>query len=69
LISYSLIRCIETIESPFENKFHIETIPKRNSPAGKKASSKRRRDKIKLDDDDEINDLLRIYGDRVNVLK
>jgi hypothetical protein len=70
LISYSLIRCIETIESPFENKFHIETIPKLYSPAGKKASSKRRRNKIKLDDDDdEINDLLRIYGDRVNVLK
>jgi hypothetical protein len=56
---------IETVDNPFENKFHIESIPKRPS----KSIAKRRRNRIKLDDDPEINDLLRIYGDRVNVLK
>ena len=35
---------IETIDSPFESgKTEIIGIPKRNSPAGKKASAKRRR--------------------------
>ncbi len=38
---------IETIESPFElGKFHMGSISKRNSPAGKKASNKIRRIKI-----------------------
>lgn len=61
---------VETIENPFEGgKFQLESIPKRSSPAGKRAIAKRSRKKIKLDEDPEINDLLRIYGDRVNVLK
>ena len=61
---------IETIESPFESgKFHMASIPKRSSKAGKKASAKRRQNKLKLDEDPEIDALLRIYGDRVNVLK
>jgi len=60
---------IETIDSPFESKFHLESIPKRNSPAGRKASAKKRNKKIKLDEDKEIDSLLRIYGDRVNILK
>jgi len=59
---------IETIESPFEDKFHLETIPKRNSPAGKKASAKRRRNKIKPTNDEEINEEIRRHGDRVNVV-
>jgi hypothetical protein len=50
---------VETIDNPFESgSFQIESIPKRTS----KTISKRRRNKIKLDDDPEINDLLRIYG-------
>jgi hypothetical protein len=44
-------------------------MPKRFTKAGKKASAKKRRNKIKLDPDPEINDLLRIHGDRVRVLK
>jgi hypothetical protein len=61
---------IETIDSPFESgKFILETIPKSSSPKGKKLTAKRKRNKIKLDEDSEIAELLRIYGDRVNVLK
>jgi hypothetical protein len=59
---------VETIESPFEQgKFILETVYKRTSPKGKKALAKKRRNKIKLDEDKEINDLLRIYGDNVTV--
>jgi hypothetical protein len=60
---------IETQESPFDNKFHLESIPPRNSPAVKRASAKKTSKKIKLDDDPEIDSLLKIYGDKVNVLK
>ena len=60
----------ETIDNPLEQgKFVFESIPKRSSPAGKKGSSKRKRNKIKLDDDPEIDMLHRVYGDRVKVLK
>jgi hypothetical protein len=54
---------VETVEDPFD-------IAK-NSFLGidSRASAKKRRSKIKLDDDPEINDLLRINGDRVNVLE
>jgi hypothetical protein len=62
---------IETIESPFEQgKFILESIPKRSSPKGKKAALKKRKNKIKLDSDHEIDALLRAYGDnRVKVIK
>jgi hypothetical protein len=62
---------VETIESPFEQgKFILETIPKRGSAAGKKLSLKKRRNKIKLDSDPEIDALLRAYGnDRVKVIQ
>jgi hypothetical protein len=62
---------VETIESPFEQgKFILETIPKRGSAAGKKLSAKKRRNKIKLDSDPEIDALLRAYGtDRMKVIK
>ncbi len=60
---------IETTDNPFDNKTIIESLPNRTSKKGKKSSPKRRRNKIKLDDDKEIDTLLRIYGDRVNVLK
>ena len=59
---------VETAETPFENKTQIIGIPKRNSPAGKRASAKKRRNKIKLDPDPEIDALVRIYGDRVKVV-
>jgi hypothetical protein len=59
---------METIESPFEQgKFILETVYKRTSPKGKKLLAKKRRNKIKLDDDKEIDALLRAYGDRVKV--
>jgi hypothetical protein len=49
---------VETIESPFESgKFYSQNIPKCSSPAGKKASAKRSRNKIKLDEDKEIDEL------------
>lgn len=37
---------VTTIESPFDDKFQIETIPKRNSRVGKRASAKHRQNKI-----------------------
>jgi hypothetical protein len=59
---------METIESPFEQgKFILETVYKRTSPKGKKLLAKKRRNKIKLDDDKEIDALLRAYGDRMKV--
>jgi hypothetical protein len=59
---------IETIDNPFESgKFQLQTIPKRNTPAGKKAYAKPRSKKFKLDPDPEIAELLRIYGDNVKV--
>jgi hypothetical protein len=60
---------VETIDNPFEQgKLHLETIPKRNSPAGKNASAKKRRNKIKPTNDEEINEEKRRHGDRVNVV-
>jgi Fe-S-cluster-containing hydrogenase component 2 len=59
---------METIDNPFEQgKFILETVYKRNNPKGKKLSAKKRRNKIKLDDDPEIDALLRAYGDNVKV--
>jgi hypothetical protein len=43
-------------------------VPKRYTKAGKKASAKKRRNKIKLHEDKEINELLRIYRDIVKVV-
>lgn len=62
---------VETIESPFEQgKFILESVKKRGSAVGKKQALKKRRNKIKLDSDPEIDALLRAYGDdRVKVLK
>jgi len=62
---------VETIESPYEQgKFILESIPKRGSAAGRKLSAKKRRNKIKLDSEPEIDALLRAYDDdRVKVLK
>ena len=52
---------VETIESPFEQgKFILESIPKRSSAGGRKLSAKKRRNKIKLDPDPEINELRNI---------
>jgi hypothetical protein len=61
---------VETQESAFDNKFILETIPKRSSPRGKRISAKRSKKKIRLDDDPEIDALLRAYGDdRVRVIE
>jgi hypothetical protein len=66
---------IETIESPFDNKTIIESLPNRTTKPRKgkrtdlKPMSKRRRNKIKLDDDPEIDSLLKIYGDNMTVHK
>jgi hypothetical protein len=60
---------IETQESPFEDKTIIENVfPKRNSLAGRKASEKKRRNKIKPTNDAEINEEIRRQGDRVKIL-
>lgn len=57
------------VENPFEaNQTLIESIPKRSSPAGKNAARGRKRKKTILHEDPEINELMRIYGDRVNVV-
>ena len=56
---------IETIDNPFESgKFILESVKKRTS----KTMSKRSRKKIELHEDPEINELMRIYGDRVKVV-
>jgi hypothetical protein len=62
---------IETIDNPFDNKTIIESLPNRitKKAKGKKTLSKPRRNKIKLDEDPEIDTLLRVYGDRVRVIK
>jgi hypothetical protein len=62
---------VETIESPFEQgKFILESIPKRSSSAGKKLSAKKARRKIKMDEDKEMDELLKTFGpDRIEVLK
>jgi hypothetical protein len=60
---------IPTVETPFENTTEIIGVPSRTSRQGQKAAAKRKRDRTKLDDDPEIDSLLKIYGDRVKVLK
>ena len=61
---------IPTVENPFENTSKIMGAnPRRTTIAGQKALAKRRQNRMKLDDDPEINDLLRIYGDNVTVHK
>jgi hypothetical protein len=55
------------LTTPFESKFEVVSIPKRNTKAGKKLSAKKRGKKIKLYDDKEIDALLRIYGDNIQV--
>lgn len=60
---------IETIQNPFEsNKFIIESIPKRTSPAGKKAAAKKRRKKLEHKDKDIQQEIDRVGEDRVKVL-
>ena len=60
---------IPTVETPFENTTKIMGAnPKRSSPAGKNAARGRKRKKTILHEDPEINELMRIYGDRVNVV-
>jgi len=61
---------IETVDNPFENTTEIiGAHAKRTSPQGKKAAAKIKRDRTKLDDDPEIDPLLKKHGDRVKVLE
>jgi hypothetical protein len=59
----------ETSDNPFEDNKVFESIPRRSTPAGKKASDKRKREKNRMHHHDkEIDELLRIYGeDRVKI--
>jgi len=61
---------VETLDNAFEsNQTEIESIPKRTSPAGKKATAKRKRERNRPHHKDpEIDALMRIYGDRVKVV-
>lgn len=59
---------IETVESPFESRFIVESVPNRNK--GKKIAvrGKKRRKKV-LHDDPDINEEIRRHGDRVKVVQ
>jgi hypothetical protein len=64
---------VETSDSPFEDQFEdqlkIVSVPTRLREQGKRVRSKRtKKDKSKLHEDSEIDALMRIYGDRVNVV-
>ena len=61
---------IPTVENPFENTTEIiGANPRRTTKAGQKAAAKRKQNRTKLDDDPEIEALLRAYGDNVRVIK
>jgi hypothetical protein len=61
---------IPTVETPYENTTEIMgAVSKRTTKQGKRATERRKRNRTKLDDDPEIDSLLRIYGDNVRVLK
>lgn len=60
---------VETLYNAFEPN-QIESIPKRTSSAGKKATARRKRERNRPHHKDpEIDALMRIYGDRVTVLQ
>ena len=69
----------QTIESPYDNQEGIVMGAENRATSRKKKqassnrvtrpTSKRRRNKLKLDEDEEINNLLEKYGDNVKVLK
>ena len=60
---------VTTIDNPFDDQSQILSIPKRNSKAGRKASAKRRRNKLKPTNDKEVNELIRKYGDNVRIIQ
>jgi hypothetical protein len=63
-------RLYHSKDNPFDNKTIIESIPKRSSPAGKKASAKRRRNKIKPTNDPDINLEIQQHGeDNVHIIQ
>ena len=61
----------QTTDNPFESqKGIVESIPKRSSPAGKKALEKRKRERLRAHDEDpEIDALLKAHGDNVRIIK
>jgi hypothetical protein len=60
---------VETLETPFENQTEVVGIPKRSSPSGKKASSKRKRERNRQHlKDPEIDREMQRHGDGVNVV-
>ena len=59
-----------TVETPFENTIEVIGVPTRTSKVGQKAASKRKRERYgPHHKDKEIDELMRIYGDRVTVLE
>jgi hypothetical protein len=60
---------IEKQSSPYEDRLQLVSVPTRAAEKGKKPRPKRtKKDKNKLHDDPEINELMRIYGNRVKVV-
>ena len=61
----------EVTDNPMDDvKGHVESIPKRTSPAGQKALAKRRRERDRPHHKDkEIDEEMRKHGDRVTVLE
>jgi hypothetical protein len=60
----------ETTDNPFdEQKGQVVGVARRSSPAGKRASEKRKRERNRPHHKDkEIDELLRIYGDGVKIV-
>lgn len=59
---------IEIVESPFDNKFIVETVnKKRTSVTGRKLTRGKKRMKAVLHEDTDIDLEMRQHGDRVNV--
>jgi hypothetical protein len=59
---------VNTIENPFEEQKGqvLSAFKKRKSKTGK---TRRKKDKNKLHEDKEVNELMRRYGDRVKVVE
>jgi hypothetical protein len=54
----------ETTDNPFQDNKVFEAIPRRSSPAGKKAMEKRKRERNRLHHPDkEIDEAIRRYGE------
>jgi hypothetical protein len=62
---------IEKQSSPYEDRLQLVSVPTRAAEKGlkpRKRGKRTKKDKNKLHDDPEINELMRIYGNRVKVV-